>query len=102
MINFFKNDDHGFAFWLRDNPSGYVFDDFGGINPQLKKLHQSRCKQVRSPNSISAKTHIRKVCCASLDELVSWIDKNFGPEKEGYFPCEHCHPFRSTEDSTWN
>jgi hypothetical protein len=102
MINFYKNDDHGFAFWLKNNPVGYVYDDFSGPNPSHRKLHTSNCRQLRSPGASSAGPGIRKVCCPDLNELVYWIDKNVGPESEGYFPCSHCHPFHTRENNIWN
>jgi hypothetical protein len=102
VINYFKNDDHGFSYWLRSNPDGYVFDDFVGPNPQNRKLHQSGCRQVRSPASLFLKTRVRKVCCSNLDELVHWIDKNIGPEDEVYFPCNNCRPFQARENNLWN
>ena len=37
MVEIFKNDEAGYGKWLRDNPHGYIYNDFGGANPSYKK-----------------------------------------------------------------
>jgi hypothetical protein len=93
MITRFKNDDYGFACWLRDNPAGYVFNDFGGPNVANKALHESSCRLLRHPGGIESKTITRKICSSNLDELLKWVDESRGPEGEGYSPCTQCNPF---------
>lgn len=105
MMTFFKNDDLGYQNWLRDNQTGYVFNDFRGTNSTYKTLHTSGCKLLRSPASVLFRTNILKVCSIDLDELIDWLDQNRGPEDEGYFPCESCRPFctrKNLVDDIWD
>jgi hypothetical protein len=102
MIAYFKNDDYGFKRWLRDNPDGYVYNDFGGSNIAHKKLHSSQCRLLQSVYGLDGGTNVRKVCSSDLDELVEWADKFRGPEGEGYTPCSTCHPFTAKSNQISN
>jgi hypothetical protein len=98
MIRYFKNDDQAYAAWLRSNPTGYVFNDFTGTSSLCKTLHSAGCRLLRSPSSFYSRTYTLKVCSVDLNELIDWIEKNRGPEGQGYFPCESCRPFNIRDD----
>jgi len=92
MIQFFKNDDDGYIRWLRSNPTGYVYNDFGGMSPDYKKLHRSDCTKLHNVRPGSKKTSVRKICSSNLPEMVAWLVKNRGPEGKGYSFCITCYP----------
>ncbi len=93
MIEYFKNDDYGYRNWLRDNPGGYVYNDFNVPNIFMRKLHESSCRMLHIPISADNRTAVRKVCSANVEELVNWLEQYKGPEGEGYSACEMCQPF---------
>lgn len=92
MIVQFKNDDKGYLNWIRDNPNGYVYNDFGGADVTYKKLHRADCKLLHNIPPRWKKTSYRKICCSNFYELVNWLKENRGPQDTGFSFCMACEP----------
>ncbi len=87
MIVEFKNQEGEYMEWQRVNPHGYVYNDFGGLNPQYNKLHEANCWRLNNLGGGSKRTSYRKVCSSNLSELQRWIEDNRGPEGKAYSRC---------------
>ena len=88
MIRKFYKDEDGFNQWIDNNPNGFIYNDFGGSNPNDKKVHLVNCPFIPRMN-----TNVKKVCSSNLPDLIDWLRKNRGPEGDGYTPCKKCNPF---------
>ena len=68
----FNNDDSGYEEWLKQNQSGYVFNDCGGsVGSKTKnKIHQADCHYLLRKKEEGKRTTVfKKICSTSLTEL---------------------------------
>ena len=87
VISYYYKNEQEFKSWIKTNRLGYIYNDFGGANPEYKKVHDANCIWVDKMN-----TNIKKVCSEDLAELIAWLRKNRGLQGDGYTPCNNCHP----------
>ncbi len=88
MIREFFKKQESFDQWKKDNDKGYIFNDFGGGNPEDQKLHLVDCPFVTRMNA-----NVNKICSDNLDDLRNYLEKHRGPLGEGYTACKVCNPF---------
>ena len=65
----FKDDEQGYAAWMRANPGGYVFNHFGGGDPAYNVVHRADCRHLRRDADVGARTRYEKVCGETRDEV---------------------------------
>jgi hypothetical protein len=92
MINQFKNMEIEYIKWLETNLEGYVYNDYGGLQPRNNKLHKAYCRTLQIPICTINKTSYRKICSPDLQGLVQWLNKNKGLENEVWSRCQFCNP----------
>lgn len=88
MIVVFRNDERAYVDWLRSNPDGYVFNLFGGSDPNLNVLHRASCSVLHRIADAGRRTVVPKLCCRSYLELVEDLTRDLGAE--GWQQCAVC------------
>lgn len=67
MIEKFQRDESGYEKWIRENPSGYVFNAFPGNDPKMRLIHPASCPHLRRPEDWGKRTKpYGKWCSRSL------------------------------------
>ena len=94
----FDDDDQSYIQWLLDNPEAYVINMRRRFDPNYVILHRSNCLSVNrypgmdsSPGGFTERSY-RKVCGASITQLVSFLE---GFEDGSYAissACSKCEP----------
>lgn len=84
----FHEQERAYANWRKRNPSGYVFNYFGGKDPKYNKIHRVNCWKLTSGQQ-GMRTSVKKVCCEELDDLKAYANVlRGGPE--GWTYCKAC------------
>jgi hypothetical protein len=66
-----------------------------GMGTQWHRVHKSGCNMLdrAGPAKHGLHTSVKKACGRSLPELMAWLEREYGPEGQGYSFCAFC--FRS-------
>lgn len=88
MAEHFYLNDQGFLRWLEENQNGYVFNFFGGNNPNYNKLHVASCYSLFNGQQ-GKRTTVRKVCSDQLEELKQIATELRGGQDDWTF-CRVC------------
>ncbi len=73
-VYFFKNDDQAYLDFITEN-GGYVYNDFGGSNVKVKKLHHYDCAALHNLCGGFVRTSVRKVCSGNINDLINCLNK---------------------------
>ena len=86
----FRDDDHGYAAWLAENPQGYVLNSQRSLNPSGARVHGAGCRTITgTPARGSTWTGpYIKACSLSLPELENWALVN---TRSVVARCGTCH-----------
>lgn len=79
--------------------SGFVYNDFarkGAMGKEWNVLHKASCHWIRTAK---ANPNAPKYFSASLDEAVSWLNRERGPEGLSWKRCGTCRPGTRTSVS---
>lgn len=82
MIVEFRNDQPGYARWLREHHDGYV------LAVAKRMIHTTNCYHIEPYDPPDDVTRALKVCSESKYELVRWLKNNRGEGAPVY--CEKC------------
>lgn len=88
----FVNNDIRYTAWCRENPSGYVFNFFGGTEAQgsMNKIHRADCHHLwRERDEGRRTTTYPKICSMNLTDLVNFVIDQRG---FSWTFCETCKP----------
>ena len=76
---------------LHRTRAGFIYNDYAGPRGSTAKdqnvLHRSGCRWISEAN-----INIPKFCSDSIEEAVSWLEQNRGPENVKWKQCETCTP----------
>jgi hypothetical protein len=90
----FSDDDDGYLYWLRDNPTGFVLNVRCKPGANYTVLHRATCQSIARPRDDGAYTArgYRKIVAGSVQEL-SRYTRSLG-RADGSFSgaCGHCSP----------
>jgi hypothetical protein len=89
MCQPFHNDEESYERWMRQNSSGWVFNNFKGNNPSYNKLHHLPCGQLTRPSDAGRRTTVEKICCNVEREILGTVANIRG--HGGWEYCSFCH-----------
>jgi hypothetical protein len=89
-IHRFYKDDAAYESWLREHPSGFVFNYFKGgeASSAYNIIHQASCSYLNRSVDEGRRTRVEKVCSDDLDELKRFADRERGTERWDW--CKVC------------
>lgn len=67
----FSNADAAYEAWLAEHSDGYVFNHFGGDDPEMNVVHRSSCRTLHRDADAGRRTAVPKVCGEVLAEVVA-------------------------------
>jgi hypothetical protein len=94
----FKNDERSYLAWCKLHNTGFVFNHFGGTNPQYNVLHHVGCSFLWRDKDEDSRTTVEKWCSADEASLISNANICLGPNM--WKRCGMC--FRTCEATTSN
>jgi len=77
-MEIFKNDDAGYLQWHSDHEVGFIFNRFGGTNPNMNVLHRGSCSFLWRDKDENGRTTVKKWCSTSEEELVQHANTTLG------------------------
>jgi hypothetical protein len=90
----FTDDDHGYAVWIEENPTGLILNTRRNPGASYTVLHRACCQTISKPRDDGAYTGrgYRKVVATTIDELRSYT-RSLG-RTDGSFSavCSKCEP----------
>ena len=72
-VYYFKNDDQAYLDFITEN-GGYVYNDFGGSNVKVKKLHHYDCAALHNLCGGIFRTSVRKICSDNINDLIKCLN----------------------------
>ena len=78
MIQRFHHDEHGYLQWLTTNPNGYVFNWFGGADPENNVVHHASCWHLHREADSGRRTIVTKLVSTDLDVLTAMVEQLTG------------------------
>ena len=89
-IHRFYKDDSAYESWLRENPSGFVFNYFKGGDASSPNniIHHASCSYLDRIVDKGRRTQVEKVCSDDLGELIQFADRERGSERWAW--CKVC------------
>ena len=85
MERFHREEDNDrYHEWRRENPHGYVFNHFRGLNGEMNKIHRANCFRLDRSN-----TTYEKICSTDLKKLISFVSSIRG---DSWTYCKECWP----------
>lgn len=89
FVNQFNNDEQAYEDWCKKNPSGYVFNLFGGSDASYNKLHHVNCLHLWRDSDRGVRTAIPKICSDNFKALKHEVTKLRGSVENWTF-CKMC------------
>ena len=91
MIITSSNDEIGYERWLLENPSGFIFNHFGGRSSGDSILHHASCVYLHRTAAEGRRTVYEKRVCSDLGQLIEHVDR-LGSSAGGWKMCGVCSP----------
>lgn len=91
MIITSSNDEIGCERWLSKNPSGFVFNHFGGRSSGDDILHYASCVYLHRTADEGHRTVYEKRVCSDLGQLIEHVDR-LSCSAGGWKMCGVCSP----------
>lgn len=90
-VEFFRDDDRGYADWLTANDDGYVLNIQRSMNPSDARIHKADCRTITGtpPRGRTWTGPYVKACSPSLTELDTWALPHGGSQ---ITRCRICQP----------
>src|SRR5690606_12965842 len=79
-----EEDNDRYHEWRKENPHGYVFNHFKGLNGEMNKIHQANCFRLDRSS-----TTYEKFCSTDL-QLISFV---FSIRGDSWTYCRECMPY---------
>lgn len=88
------NNDKRYLNWTQKYPQGYVLNIGKDNNPNHRTLHRTSCRSITNyqtdkPEGAFTCRGYRKVVAPTIQELVSWVENNYGGNIKR---CTRCNP----------